>query len=600
MILPSTTGLLAYLLVIFLPGLGFSELIQPWSVEDGVAARLAIVFGIGLAVDTVVLALKTSGLTIAGVSLVGIGPDTLYSLMVLGAIALSASLVRTRKLGAFVRPTKSDWIVLACVAFILMFSVVYFGKFPIYPDERYADFTNHLAFAEGLVSGNQTSIPSGILYFGVHFQLAAGLILGGGLGVANVQRTAALLASLSPLLVFLASRRVFSRDAPAVFATLVYTFTGTFWYYGVFGVGFYANLFGILATLFFIAALTSLLESASTGGRWLTFLLSVFLLYFSHYTSITILPVALLVPLAKLAVDGGDPRKILTPAIVALLPAALVAIARPRLVHSILVLANNSPGVVPLNSPLSNALAVLPVAQYVDTIFGSDLAFVVFLSLVAVGLYKLYKDRALLALIPVLWALTLVLTAPAGSPSWRFAYELVMPMTMLCGLGLSSLPTTYFGRGKTRRRAAEGRSLPVIPVLVTLVLFAVCPVPSALSGALTGRVDSAQSQSAVYTATLWFGNNTAKNSSGLAVSDWRFALAPSVNGRIINFTFIAEPSAAIQYARQIGASYVIVTDYVPPGFVSAGPPPWQTFPTSSGDGLSLVYSTPDVRIYSIS
>ena len=50
--------------------------------------------------------------------------------------------------------------------------VLYFQKYPIFPAYQSPDYAAHVQYAQGLVSGTSTSIPLGVLYYGVRFQLS--------------------------------------------------------------------------------------------------------------------------------------------------------------------------------------------------------------------------------------------------------------------------------------------------------------------------------------------------------------------------------------------------------------------------------------------
>ena len=52
---PSVLGYFVYLLFIFLPGLGFGELLNLWRSDEGLMERVGLARGLGLAVVTVVL-----------------------------------------------------------------------------------------------------------------------------------------------------------------------------------------------------------------------------------------------------------------------------------------------------------------------------------------------------------------------------------------------------------------------------------------------------------------------------------------------------------------------------------------------------------------
>src|SRR3989442_14662732 len=78
--------------MIFLPGIGLGELLQVWKEGKTIAERFAWALGIGLSFDTLVFMLRTSGLQIRGVPLVGMDLQTIYFIIGVGLVTLSAGL----------------------------------------------------------------------------------------------------------------------------------------------------------------------------------------------------------------------------------------------------------------------------------------------------------------------------------------------------------------------------------------------------------------------------------------------------------------------------------------------------------------------------
>src|SRR2546428_10441515 len=78
--------------MIFLPGIGLGELLQVWKEGKTIAERFAWALGIGLSFDTLVFMLRTSGLQIGGVHLVGMDLQTIYFILAVGLVALFAGL----------------------------------------------------------------------------------------------------------------------------------------------------------------------------------------------------------------------------------------------------------------------------------------------------------------------------------------------------------------------------------------------------------------------------------------------------------------------------------------------------------------------------
>ncbi|HYB75921.1 MAG TPA: hypothetical protein VEC08_03085, partial [Nitrososphaerales archaeon] len=126
-------GYVVYLAAVFLPGLGLCELLDIWPEDKSVADVLAYALGLGLAVDTLVLFVKTSGFSIGGIVLKGIDVGTVYSLIGAGFVFLLASLAWRRKLTFLVRPQKVDFALLLPIIVIVIVEALYFAKYPCFP-----------------------------------------------------------------------------------------------------------------------------------------------------------------------------------------------------------------------------------------------------------------------------------------------------------------------------------------------------------------------------------------------------------------------------------------------------------------------------------
>ena len=75
--------------MIFLPGIGFGELLGLWRERDSLAERIALVFMLGLSIDTIVFLIKTSGFAgFVGISLVDVD-----FVIILGIVAIFVSVL---------------------------------------------------------------------------------------------------------------------------------------------------------------------------------------------------------------------------------------------------------------------------------------------------------------------------------------------------------------------------------------------------------------------------------------------------------------------------------------------------------------------------
>lgn len=606
---PSVGGYFLYLLEIFLPGWGFGELFQIWKKEDTLLERVGLAFGFGLSINTVVLMVKTSNV----VHLSGISVYVLYSIMLAGAIAFGAAiLVRRPKLGV-PKLTRIDLGLILLLFIQTAMLVLYFSKYPIFPEYQSQDYAIHVQLAEGLISGSVTSIPSGILYYGIHFQLASGILLAGGAPLVTARQTMAILVVLSSLLFYSATKRIFLNTRAALICATIYVLSGTIWFASVFDSGLFANFYGILAALFLLIAFVAVTNDPRSPSAWIVFLIAVVDAYFSHYTLLTILPAILLVPVLHfLFAEKKDLSSIvdsLAPALVIVLPAIVPLIFFPSLGARILYLASSGGGQLSGSTILSGVLSPFPVLSYLALEIFDDIALIVLLFLTILYLYQIVKTRNQIFFIPIVWFLSLLIAAPDNVSAWRFSYEAIVPLTLMASFGLY-LILPSFGSQSGRRssmaqRTRSGQQGSILPRLfLFLLLFGGIIIgswgTSIVSNALSESAVASQSQYSVYDAINWLGSHTPNNSQYLSVSDWRFTYSNLMIGRVTYYSYQSLPTNAIVAAKNLSASYIIVTNITT---LSLAPIPdlypWNNFPTASNSNLTLVYQNDDVRIFEI-
>ena len=593
------SGYLVYLAQVFVPGIGLSELLGVWEKEE-LVARIGAAFGLGLGADTVVFTAATSGLQVGGVRLAGLGQSSSYVLIGVGLISLVASIAWRKKFTFPARPRKPDLFVFALMLALAGMVALQFQKYPIFPEFPSADYANHVGYVQGLISGSQTSIPGGILYFGVEYQLASALLLVGGLPLQTLRWTMGVLVVLSPLLVYLGSRRLFKSVGAALVATTVYALTGTIWFVSVFDGGLFPNFFGILSLFFLLAALMSLFERPRSPGAWGAYLLALVMTYFSHYSAVTLLPALLAVPLVQCLRARSDVKRYLVPVVVALAPAGLAFAASPSLVSRLIFLAEQGGGLPSLTTPIAGALSAVPVLGYMAAETYGDVSFVFLVIFAAVFLYRMDRERMAVLLIPLFWLASLLVAAPLNVSAWRFSLEAIVPLFLMAGYGVHSvLPRLQPQRRRGRPSTGGYLKVGVVLVLLLIPVIAFSWGVTSVGDSLADAAPSASAQQDVYAAMSWLQANTSSSSTYLSVSDWRFSsYTDEFFGRATNFTFFSQPGPAVQLAREKGYGYVIVTFAV----TASIPPdpslfPWNNFKQSSN--LTLQYSNPDVEIFKV-
>lgn len=562
--------------------------------------RIGIAFGIGIAFDTVVLAFRTSGISFGGVTLRGVDTGTLYLIIASGAVLLLASVIYRRKLLFATKPKASDGALAAMMAVLALVVWLIFEKYPVFPEFPHPDFQTHVEIAEGLVSGSVVTIPRGILYYGVHFQLASTLVFVGGEPFVTIQRTMGILVILSPLLVYLVAARIFASIGPGIVAAALYVFSGMVWFDSVFVSGLYANFFGLLVALFFIFVFLELADKIRSLQTWFLFGLVVAGAYFSHYTIITVLPAVLAVPVVLLLRSRLDYKRYLIPFVASVAPAGLVVAVRPRIVHFLLYLSQSSGGSLTGSTAISSALAFFPSLSYLALEVNDDIAFIFLFLFTVICIYRSASSKDALVFIPLVWFAALIIAAPQNTSAWRYSYEALVPLVLLASYGLFSvLPRLKIQRRRSGESNALGQYAKVGLVLALLLVPMVVGSwgTTSLSDAVTDTQIQAQSQQSVYSAIMWLKSNTPANSTYLSLTDWRFLYTYIFIGRNTTYQYFGSEDQAIAYARQNGLGYIIVTYLTTISLPSGTQYPWTTYQASSN--ATLVYSNSDVEIFQV-
>ena len=553
--------------------------------------------GIGLCVDTTVTMIKTSGLTIA---LKGLDSATVGATILLGACAFLTSLALRRKVLWLSKPTKLDLGIMLTVLVQTLLILLYFQKYPIFPQYESPDFAAHVQIAQNLISGSTTSVPSGVLYYGIHYQLASALILEGGNPLLVVRVTMSLLVILSTFIFYLLGSRLFANPLAGLIVALVYSLSGTIWFGGVFNSGLYANFFGIIACLFVLVVWLDTGMDRAPKGTWILLMLGAVMLYFSHYSAVTLLPALLVFPLVDYTKTRRLNKRILLSSLFVVLPALLVVLVYPYLIAVFRLSVSGAGGEVIGSTSLSNLLSGFPIVGYMSTEVTYDIGFVMLLFLIAVYLWRMSRTWAPTMFVPVIWLAALLVVSPLGLGAWRYAFEALVPMTLMASYGLFSLlPKLETRRSRRQTKAPYWKAGLVLVVILGLLLGGSWG-ERVVADATTAQQVTAQSQYYVNDSISWLGSHTPQNSTYLSISDWRFTYTSLFLGRETIYSFQSQPNASVSLAIQQHVPYIIVTNVV----TEALPPvpslfPWNNFPEKSNANLTLIYSNPDVRIYHV-
>jgi hypothetical protein len=590
----AAVGFVAYLAFIFLPGISIGELLHAFDSRPNITERLAIAFGFGIAADTLVMGIRTSGVG----PLRGIDIGTIDAVILAGVAILAMSIFLRRKLVFPMRPNQTDVLVFATMVLMVLMLALYFEKYPIFPEYDSYDFFGHVYNTQSIIAGLYTTVPTGILYYGVHYQLAAAYLLTGGDALQRIRTTMAFLVVLSVPVFYLASVKIFSSEKAAIATVLLYATSGAIWYVWVFDSGLFPNFFGVIVSLFAIALFLEF-QSGWNWKAWGAFLLTMPAVYLSHYTTLSILPALLVVSVAIGVRKRKQWKNLLVPALVVAIPIVVAAAAYPTLVSTVLSLFTLQGGSVSGSTYLSSALSGIPILSFMAADIYYDLGFVLMWAFVGIYLWKGVATGFSPKLIPLIWMLSLFAISPTSLISWRFAFEAVVPFTLMAAYGISIFtPSLKRGRKNKVRTNSYFKSGLVLGLVIG-VTVAGSWGQIMVSDSLTDTSIQATSQGQVYDAINWIQTHTPPNASYLSVSDWRFSQASLLIGRTGLYEFVSTPAEALKLISGTTIGYIIVTNVATVSLSDPSLLPWNNFPSQSNANLTLVYSNPDVKIFQV-
>lgn len=432
-------GYLVYLLTVFIPGIGICEICDAYDVDEIFSERVARAFCTGLCFSTILLTISTSGLYFLGEKLSGISYYLVYIDIVFGLVLTLISLALRRKIKFMTMPNLADFVIFLIVAIVAGTFYLQFLKYPIFPSYNSYDFRAHVSLAESLLSGSSYSIPSGIFYDGMDMQIALALLLVNGINLVISRTVMAIFVSISPFVFYFATSKIFLSKKVSIISTAIYSLAGYIWVGSVLNSGLYANFFGIIISLFFLSIFVSLTEKSISLKGVLLFSLSVFGLYMSHYTAVTLLFSVFLYPFFVLLLRRKNLVLSSFYSAISIIPSALALAVRPNLVSLLLTLAVAGGGSVVGSTYFSSLLSSLPVFSYMALEVYGDASFFLLLLFFFVSFYFILRRKIYRALIPLVWFVSLLFAAPFNISAWRFSFEALVPLTILSSYGIASI-----------------------------------------------------------------------------------------------------------------------------------------------------------------
>lgn len=510
---------------------------------------------------------------------------------------------------SFPRVTREQVVVLLLGITSAVLILSQFVKYPIFPKSFSIDFLQHYRITQDVAEFNAPS-AAGLLYYGVHYNLALGYLLVGGDPFVQTQYLMGILVAPSSLLVYEVARLIYNRELLAILGQAIFVFTGFLWYVPLYNTGLYPNLYAILLSMAYLAELHRVLFG-SGKGRFFVFAIVALSMYLSHYFT----PIFLAAVSGSLLIGGatriGEIRRIALPIAITLSP-LLVFVLRPDFVGFALRILGETvtTGAFTFSTPLAEFFHFNPFTKYVIAEIYNNGSLVIFFGL-PFALYHVWKQKndMLLITLPI-WLLLLWVLAPNGELAWRFSFVGLAPLILLSPATFIHVPRFVrwmVGNDQARRRKRRfsdktGRfsKIEVMSVgAMVILVFAGSWTNVMLYDLSLDAGSYSEAQVDLYDSMLWFSRNTPPGNKLLTVSDWRIAFLESITGRVGQIIHFAPASDAISYAKSNGYNYLLVTYFIP-----AVVPPTVDLPTfydsfAKNQNLKVVYRNAQDIIYEI-
>jgi len=584
-----------FVVILFLPGMAFSEAFQIGR-SFSLAERLGLWLGFGTAANVLMLILQSSRY-FGGTPL-----ELEEALTGVSAIAIAVSVFMRKRFSLYVKPSRADLMAFLLVVAQGLLVYAHYVKYPIFPQFQSVDFTSHVQIVTDLQKGVTSPIPSGVLYYGVYMLMVELFALTNGAPLVITQRTMEILVVLSPLLVYAAASTLSDSKRISLTATFIYVSGGFVWFGSVFNAGLYPNFYGIFSTLFVVVAIATVLKAPRNPSTWAVYLISIANALFSHYSTLTVFPAIVALPITELVFTR---RLSKTVVLIAALPALLSTVGLlqyPSLISTLEGFAKGGAGTnVSNDTHLSLILSGYPFLRYVAVEITSDSSTLFLLAMAAAGAYASLRTKKPLAALPPVWLLAAAIAAPANQGAWRFSYVGLLPLCLLAGMGFGPLydrlqRKNVIKRRKGKRPLRGRRSLYLVGTAVLLILVIAGSWGTLLLyDALTQGTANGQAQRDVYSSMIWFSQNTPADSELVSITDWRYLYTGLIIGRHAAYSELTTPDALLMQLNGTKDLYVVLTALATVSAVSSNP-----FPLYSNDThFQLVYRNPDVQIYRV-
>jgi hypothetical protein len=594
---------LEFVALLFLPGLAFIELFQLGR-EFSFSERLGLAFGLSMAIDVLVLAFRTSGLSVGSRPLLGIDGWTLGGMLGASLVIFAGAVTLRRKATFYAKPGRDDLLVLGLVAAQALLVFVHFAKYPIFPQFQSVDFTSHVRITADLQTGRAAMFPSGLLYYGVHLLMGSLVSLSGDIVLEATQYAMGIITAVSPLLVFASVSSLTNSKRVGLIAGLLYVSTGFVWFGGVFNSGLYANFYGILSILLLFAIIPGLTNHPRSPGIWIALLLAVGSGYLSHYSYVTIIPALIAFPVACFLLERKANIASVAVVVVVVVPGILGAFFRPDLVGLLIQFVEaQAGGNVTGDTPLSQFLAGWPVLRYVVAEVANDLAAVATLGLSVLGVYFTSRSRNPLLWALAIWLLAMLAVAPFTEAAWRFSYMALITLVIFAAVGFDMLlpraeDRALRQRSKLRVKQDFRRYRVVLTGIVLLALVVNSWSWAVLADASSNESENNQIQQGVLKAMRWMNATVTPGSRVVSVTSSSYNFYQLLYGKPSGYAPLATPDEVVASAASSNIpTYVVLTSLGTLTLPDPSQNPFMLYPKDNR--FHLQYNDTGVLVYKL-
>jgi hypothetical protein len=283
---------------------------------------------------------------------------------------------------------------------------------------------------------------------------------------------------------------------------------------------------------------------------------------------------------------------------------ALVALAlRPDLVRFLIsVVFSRSGSSITSPTIVSQALAGIPVLQFIFAEITSDTSTIVLIAFAAFGVYLSLRERKALLFVPLIWLITVLIISPNGESAWRFAYIALVPLSFIAAFGVGRIARADDHQLTKKRRFKAGFSVSPrtrvgLVCFVVLLIFAGSWTYQLLSDAATHTQQNSRAEQLVYDSMQWMRSNIPQDGKVLSVTDWRYLFLGLIADRSAGYAPLITPDETYSQLGGSHDTYVVLTVVATVDISNSSVNPFTAY--QNDPRFQLVYQNDDVNLYKV-